>query len=84
MEYLCAGDLSVYITKNSCLSTKLEKIQKLSWAKNIIRQVIQALSLIHSMGYVYRDLKPSNLLVSHEGIDFSMKEKSSFVTLVLS
>lgn len=65
MEYACAGDLSKYIRRNSFFMKKEEKMEKVSWAKEVIKQIISSLEYIHKMGFVYRDLKPSNLLVTH-------------------
>lgn len=67
MEYACGGDLSKYIRRNSFFLKKELKMEKVSWGREVIRQVVSSLEFIHKMGFVYRDLKPSNLLVTHEG-----------------
>lgn len=35
--------------------------------KNILWQVVKGLEEVHNLGFVYRDLKPTNILVSHDG-----------------
>ena len=35
--------------------------------KRVVVKVIEALKQIHKMGFVYRDLKPSNLVITHSG-----------------
>jgi serine/threonine protein kinase len=67
MEYACRGDLTYYLPSTSHITTKDEKIQHISAVKNIIYQVVQGLEEIHKLGYVYRDLKPANILINHSG-----------------
>ena len=68
MEYICGGDLTQYVKRNSFLMKSEEKLRKLDWVKHVIKKVIAALEFIHQLGYVYRDLKPENILITHEGI----------------
>lgn len=35
--------------------------------KNILWQVIKGLEEVHNLGYAFIDLKPSNVLISHNG-----------------
>lgn len=36
-------------------------------AKHYIRQIIEGLSSVHAAGFLYNDLKPENLLITHDG-----------------
>lgn len=47
--------------------TSSKKREKLQWVRSIIKQIVSGLEEIHNLGYVYRDLKPSNILISHSG-----------------
>jgi serine/threonine protein kinase len=42
-------------------------LERLKTVKNILWQVIYGLEEIHNMGYAYRDLKPDNIVINHEG-----------------
>ena len=33
----------------------------------VLREIIQGLKEVHSLGYVFRDLKPSNVVLTHDG-----------------
>jgi serine/threonine protein kinase len=37
----------------------------LAWARSILRQIAEALAVVHERGIVHRDLKPANVLVAH-------------------
>ncbi|MDE6339182.1 MAG: serine/threonine protein kinase [Muribaculaceae bacterium] len=55
-------------------------------ARSIAIQVASAIKYIHSKGILHKDLKPSNILVSHNGllvkiIDFNLSDSESFITL---
>lgn len=57
-----------------------------SSARNIVRQIADALGYLHSRQIFHRDLKPSNILVSRDAdivrlIDFNLSDSNEFVIL---
>uniref|UniRef100_A0A915IQJ6 non-specific serine/threonine protein kinase n=1 Tax=Romanomermis culicivorax TaxID=13658 RepID=A0A915IQJ6_ROMCU len=58
MEYMPGGDL-VNLMANYDVPEH--------WAKFYTAEVVLALSAIHSMGYIHRDVKPDNMLISASG-----------------
>lgn len=54
MEYLAGGELLDLITESDHLSEKN--------AKQVIREVLQAVQYLHARGIVHRDVKPENIL----------------------
>lgn len=55
-------------------------------ARSIASQIADALTYIHSKQIIHKDLKPSNILVSHKGtnvklIDFNLADSDQFVVL---
>lgn len=71
LEYCPGGELFDYIVAKDRLSE--------SEARFFFRQIISALSYIHSKGYAHRDLKPENLLLDDNQclklIDFGLCAK---------
>eukprot|EP00899_Mesostigma_viride_P016138 jgi/Mesvir1/24525/Mv21866-RA.1 len=59
MEFIRGGELFMYMEKKGRLS--------LSAARFYAAEVLVALEYIHSQGYVYRDLKPENVLITESG-----------------
>jgi serine/threonine protein kinase len=66
MEYLSGGDLKSEIAKRPSHARVVD----------LLRQIVSALSKIHSLGLVYRDLKPDNLMFRGSGelvlVDFGI------------
>ncbi|KRX85325.1 Rho-associated protein kinase 1 [Trichinella sp. T6] len=58
MEYMPGGDL-VNLMANYDVPEK--------WAKFYTAEVVLGLDVIHSMGYIHRDVKPDNMLISASG-----------------
>jgi len=55
MEYISCGDLLGFVKKRSKLTEPISKF--------IFKQIIEALSYIHSKGIVHRDIKLDNILI---------------------
>jgi serine/threonine protein kinase len=60
-EYV-KNDLHSLIVANKPNTLKKEE------AKSIIYQLLKAISYMHKMGILHRDVKPQNILVSNEGV----------------
>lgn len=58
MEYMPGGDLVN-------LMTSYEVSEK--WTRFYTAELVEALAALHSMGYIHRDVKPDNMLISHSG-----------------
>lgn len=71
MDYLEGGDLFSHMKKNRGFSEDQSKF--------IIACVILAIGHLHNQGYLYRDLKPENLLLDKNGFayltDFGLVKK---------
>ena len=37
------------------------------WARFYIAELVEALAALHQMGYIHRDVKPENMLISASG-----------------
>ncbi len=66
MEYLSGGDFKTEIAKRPSAARIVD----------LLRQIVSALSTIHQLGIVYRDLKPENLMFRANGalvlVDFGI------------
>ena len=75
MDYTKGGELNKYIQKNGALSE--------SKAKNIFKQVYDAIRFMHSKNCIHRDIKPNNIMFLDEQqnhviiIDFGICEVSN-------
>ncbi len=75
-EFGTASSEQNYITmelvEGVCLGELVERTEKkglpFEEALVILRQVAQALAHAHSLDIIHRDIKPQNILVSHEGV----------------
>lgn len=56
MSLMYLGDLNMFIPR-------LQPVQRMK----LIAQLLDGIRYIHSAGYIHRDIKPGNLLVSAEG-----------------
>ncbi|KAH6867378.1 kinase-like domain-containing protein, partial [Thelonectria olida] len=63
MEYLPLGDLELYI-RNPLPEAETREIS---------RQILQGLVFMHQSHFAHRDMKPSNILVQHEGPNWWIK-----------
>lgn len=59
-EYIEGGNLADLLKEN--------RVIREQEVLSIIRQLCQALNVLHSSGIVHRDIKPSNLMINKEGI----------------
>jgi len=66
LEYCDGGDLFSYLEKRN-FSIKEEK------AANIIKQLSQAISYLHSYGVIHRDIKPENILMMNDSDNAEVK-----------
>uniref|UniRef100_A0AC35FD95 Protein kinase domain-containing protein n=1 Tax=Panagrolaimus sp. PS1159 TaxID=55785 RepID=A0AC35FD95_9BILA len=58
MEYMPGGDVA-----NLMLNYEIDE----EWARFYVAELILALDALHSMGYIHRDVKPDNILISSTG-----------------
>lgn len=70
MEFINGGDLFYHLRK----SKKFEH----SRAQFYAAEILLALEFMHNAGIIYRDLKPENVLIDHQGhikiIDFGLSK----------
>lgn len=73
MEFLIGGDLMSLLIKKSIL-TEVE-------TRFIIAETLLAIHAVHQTGFIHRDIKPDNLLLTKEGhirlTDFGLSTKSN-------
>lgn len=74
MEYMQGGDLRHVLDKHGGDSNVVTELARLNWA----RQASKAVSYIHSMGIIHRDIKAENFLLNS---DFTMLKVSTVVLL---
>lgn len=73
MEWLDGVDWGQWVKETHLLKVKLD----------VCRQLLEAVSYIHSQGIVHRDLKPGNIMITHNGsylriIDFGLSDAEHF------
>ena len=59
LEYVGGGDLQHHLDRGTSLTSNQIKLY--------LAQLVLALEHLHSMGIIFRDLKPSNILISKDG-----------------
>lgn len=73
MEFIGGGDLSFHIENRSSLSA--------NEARFIIAQLTIAIEWIHKLNYVFRDIKPENIMLDSNGsiklVDFGLAKRRS-------
>ena len=67
MEYACGGNLTQYVPSTANFITKYHKLNHLKTVKSILWNVLQGIEQIHQLGYIHRDIKPDNILITHSG-----------------
>lgn len=73
MEYVDGRPISIWLNADSARKGQL---------KLLLLETVDALAYINEQGFVHRDVKPANILVTNEGvlkvIDFSVSVKAGF------
>jgi len=72
LEYAAGGDLRKYMSEFGLLSLEHIKI--------IVAEIVVAITYLHEYGFIYRDLKPENVLLTEKGhiklTDFGMASET--------
>jgi serine/threonine protein kinase len=59
MEYMPGGDLMSLLIKEDTFSESVTRF--------FMAEAAQAISSVHALGYIHRDIKPDNMLLDHRG-----------------
>jgi serine/threonine protein kinase len=70
-----AQELSSYMVMEWVQGISLENLHGLTYARilDIGKQICEALEYAHEQGFVYRDLKPGNVLIEKRGFQYFLK-----------
>lgn len=82
MEYVQGQSMREWLAKSSQQPAK----QRMSEAVRLVRQLAEALAVIHAQQIIHRDLKPENILITDNGhnvkiIDFGLSDTDSYAIL---
>lgn len=59
LDWICGGELFSYLRRSVKFSAEVAQFYSC--------EILSAIEYLHSLNIVYRDLKPENLLIDHEG-----------------
>jgi serine/threonine protein kinase len=70
-----SGESSPFIVMELVMGTKLEEMRGFTFGRivEIAQQICDALEYIHEQGFVYRDLKPGNVILEKRGFHYFVK-----------